>query len=301
MKTIDIWFLALTLCMGARLASAAPHLAPDSVTGVPGQTLRIPLRIAGADAPCSGFNATIYLPEGVIFTGVVRGPLLPAGFFLAAHTLTDPSVNAVALLAYSDTLTFSGPGTLCELVVNVPAATAPGDHAVILDAPDRSPPVRGSHALAGLDGLQSFPHTVSNGTLHLAFGDHVAARGTPLSWLAAHKLVAPGMTFDDAELLRNGTHGFEAWQEYIADTDPTNPASYFQILSIDRGPPLTVTFEPGSTGRVYTLLCTDGLTDGAWSNVPGVPPRRGAGDQDAMADPNTPPAGRFYRVRVTLP
>ena len=289
--------LVVVLCTRA---VGQPHLAPQPVDGTPGQTLRIPLQLAGTATPCAGFNATIHLPTGVRFRHVERGPLLPAGFTLIARSLTDPAANAVAVLAYSDTGTFSGPGILCELVVDVPATMATGDYPVILDAPDRLPSVRASHALASADGQQSLAHTVSDGRLVLAFGDARAARGTPLWWLAGHGLVLDGMTFDEAELLIGGAHGFAAWEEYIADTNPTDPADYLHVSGIATGPQVRVLFEPSSTGRVYTLQFKDDLRTGSWDAVPGAGPRPGLGGPDSISDID-PPAARFYRIHVRLP
>ncbi len=281
-------------------AGGQPHLAPQPVDGVPGRTLRIPLQLAGTATPCAGFNATIHLPAGVRFSHVERGPLLPAGSTLIARALTDPAANAVVVLAYSDTGTFSGPGILCELVVDVPATMATGEHPIILDAPDRLTGVRGSHALAGADGQQSLAHTVSDGVLMLAFGDERTTRGTPLSWLAEHGLVLDGMTFDEADLRVGGAHGFAAWEEYVADTDPSDPTHYLHVSGVTTGPQVRVRFEPSSIDRVYTLQYKDRLDTGTWTDVPGTGPRPGLGGQDTMSDAS-PPAARFYRIHVRLP
>jgi len=42
------------------------------------------------------------------------------------------------------------------------------------------------------------------------------------------------------------------WQEYVADTDPTNIVSYFRITAISNLPPWRVYFE-SSANRRYTL------------------------------------------------
>lgn len=123
--------------------------------------------------------------------------------------------------------------------------------------------------------------------------------GVPDRWYHRFGLDAASPTI-------GGEHGdadpFPNAEEYAADTDPTNSASYFHLLSISNGPPPAVRFEPGSTGRIYSFQFTDDLLDGAsWSNVPGVPPRPGTGGVDGMSDGNAPPAKRNYRIRVEVP
>ena len=121
------------------IAPAAPHLAPDAVIGSPGQTVSVPLRLTGTAPASAGWNATIQLPHRLVLTDVVRGSLLPSpGFRLVAQALPDPSVNAVALLAYSTTQSISSTGVLCTLLLAIPADAAPGDYPILLDAPDRS-------------------------------------------------------------------------------------------------------------------------------------------------------------------
>ena len=51
--------------------------------------------------------------------------------------------------------------------------------------------------------------------------------GTPNWWLALHNVAE---NYDEGDTL-------PAWKEYVADTDPTNRASYFHIVSISNLPP----------------------------------------------------------------
>ncbi len=157
-----VWSLILTLAAAAT-ATGGLHLAAGTATVAPGDTAALPLLLTESTVPSSGFNATIHLPPGMSLSGVVRGNLLPASDFrLLAHTLDVPSLNAVSLLASSASQTFSSTGTLCTLLIAIPSDTGPGDYPIVLDAPDRSPPVRG-HAFASADGAVSLAHTVGNG------------------------------------------------------------------------------------------------------------------------------------------
>ncbi len=111
-----------------------------------------------------------------------------------------------------------------------------------------------------------------------------------------------GLNPTNAATATNNADGdaFNNLQEYIADTDPTNPASYFHVTAVSNLPPWTVYFL-SSTGRLYTLNAITNLVSGVWTNVPGAGPRLGAGGADTMRDTNMPPKGPFYRLKVTLP
>ena len=94
------------------------------------------------------------------------------------------------------------------------------------------------------------------------------------------------------------------WQEYVADTAPTNALDYLRLLDIqgEPSPDMIVSFT-SSTSRFYTLEYSTDLVSGVWTNVPGQVPRPGIGGLDHMQDTNALPEApaRFYRVRATLP
>ncbi|MBN1669387.1 MAG: right-handed parallel beta-helix repeat-containing protein [Kiritimatiellae bacterium] len=92
---------------------------------------------------------------------------------------------------------------------------------------------------------------------------------------------------------------FDNWDEYIADTEPTNSESYFHLTGLSPMPPFHVEFD-SSSNRVYTLEYCDDLAVGAWSNVPDQVGIAGAGGADYLTDSNPPPT-RVYRVGVSLP
>ncbi len=91
-------------------------------------------------------------------------------------------------------------------------------------------------------------------TLQAVFTETQVTNGTPEWWLAQHGLE----TTDSAALTDDDQDGFAAWQEYIAGTDPTNPASA-----------LRATLLPGHSlqwqnvpGRIYTIYGTTNLLNG---------------------------------------
>lgn len=122
----------------------------------------------------------------------------------------------------------------------------------------------------------------------------LAPHGTPYAWLAQHGLA----TNETGELYDEGD-GVPAWQEYVADTDPTNAASVFRITGPFLLPPWTVHFDSRSNRLYRVLECSD-LASGTWSNVGGQPPRVGAGGPDQLQATNAGPRC-FYRVNVLLP
>jgi len=131
-------------------------------------------------------------------------------------------------------------------------------------------------------------------TLQANFTENLAAQDTPEWWLAGYGWTT---NFDAAATNDAEPDTFFTWQEYIADTDPTNAASYPQMTSIETWqtnfPILTW---PASTGRVYHLQWCNDLVDGHWTNeVLSL-------GSDTWTDTNPPPpTNRYYRVSPRLP
>ena len=121
----------------------------------------------------------------------------------------------------------------------------------------------------------------------VAFDKH--PQGTPNWWLDLYEI-------DDENDI--GIKGIPAWQDYVADTDPTNPASYFYAVAISNLPMATVYF-PSSARRYYTLEQSVDLQAGAWTNVQGQTDIQGAGGLDSLQDTNETPQ-QAYRVEVKV-
>lgn len=154
------------------------------------------------------------------------------------------------------------------------------------------------------DGNGDNPRTDANVTADLAVvAGFESEGGAALDWYAGHGFEPePGGLWSDLDARIAAGKGTTLLQEYVADTDPNDTGDVFRVLSISNGPPLTVQFQPGSTGRVYTFQYVEDLDlpDG-WTNVPGVPPRCGAGGVDGMADTNASGTRRAYRIQVEAP
>jgi len=146
----------------------------------------------------------------------------------------------------------------------------------------------------------TWSNVVADGTINATFAENLAAQGTPHWWLAQYGLTNGGWTFNQAETNRSDSDPLNNGQEYVADTDPTNAASYFRAMAVSNLPPWTVYFL-SSTGRMYTLTASSNLVNGVWTNVPGAGSRIGLGGFDSMPDTNVPPKGTFYRLKVELP
>ena len=117
----------------------------------------------------------------------------------------------------------------------------------------------------------------------------------PRDWLDRYDLSPTNDPYADPD-----TDGFSILAEYIADTNPTNGASYFQVSDVDSYPDPVIHFN-SSTARLYTLsVCTDMRVD-TWTNVTDAGPRPGAGGPDSFTDTNEPAEGLFYyRLGVEL-
>ena len=90
---------------------------------------------------------------------------------------------------------------------------------------------------------------------------------------------------------------FSDYQEYVADTDPTDVSDWFHVTSISNN---TSVFFKSSADRCYTLQCCTNLIDGSWQDVEGQTGIMGNGALDFLTDPVAKPSS-FYRVKVELP
>lgn len=122
----------------------------------------------------------------------------------------------------------------------------------------------------------------------------------PKAWLAGHGITS-GM--DEAVLQDVDGDGFEVWREYVLDTAPNNPASFFSsdIEHLSDFDSLRIRFDPASIDRIYTLQHSPGLDADSWQNVPGEGPRAGSGGEEVMIVPRPGEDKSFYRIRVELP
>ena len=188
----------------------------------------------------------------------------------------------------------------------------------------------GSNMVHGVNGnITNAPSFIDweNGDYRLAYGSPCINSGTNEAWMAAatdfdgNPRMVDGtvdmgafeydralydsdedglIDADEIDLfgtspIKSDTDGDSSsdYNEYIADTSPTNPADFFQILKIDGS---TVSFD-SSDARLYTLLSTTNLVGGQWSEVGS---QMGAGGPDSMSGTNNVPA-EYFKLEVEVP
>jgi len=94
--------------------------------------------------------------------------------------------------------------------------------------------------------------------------------------------------------------GSTDYAEFVADTNPTNPASSLRIgdVAVDGGTSV-VQFD-SSADRVYGLEWSSNLVDGGWVGVAGQTNKPGSGGSMSLTGTSAN-ASSFYRVEVAIP
>ena len=94
------------------------------------------------------------------------------------------------------------------------------------------------------------------------------------------------------------------FQEWVADTNPTNALSYFRISALSNAAPWTIHFS-SSSNRQYTLSSATNLVGQGpgtvWTEVIGQVNVPGSGMSQTLTDSNPPSPQKLYRVRVSVP
>ncbi len=124
--------------------------------------------------------------------------------------------------------------------------------------------------------------------------------GVPDSWYLRY-----GMDPTDPDLATGNPDRdpYLTYEEWVADTDPTDAASAFGILAVSNHPPITV-YVAASVGREYSLLRRGDFEANDPSMAPWIPVSGqvgllGLGEVLALQDTNALAAG-YYRVEVQL-
>ena len=136
-------------------------------------------------------------------------------------------------------------------------------------------------------------------TLRLDAGPDADHDGLPDAWELAH---ATSLT-----VLSGGSHdadgdGVSDADEYLADTDPLNPADSFRIVSLAVGQGTNTLAWNSRPTRLYQVEAAESLKNGTWSDASGgllgpqeVSPMRGILSEEGTV------TSRFYRVRSVIP
>jgi len=122
----------------------------------------------------------------------------------------------------------------------------------------------------------------------------VDSDGIPDWWELKHSTALAGVQAG-ADQDGDGTKG---WEEYVADTDPLQAASFLTVLdvSVDGG---FRAFFQSSTSRTYSLQHSHDLQ--SWVDVEGQTMIPGTGGIDSLTDPAPLGNLRLYRIQAMLP
>ena len=118
--------------------------------------------------------------------------------------------------------------------------------------------------------------------------------GIPDGWAQRYGFNAVDPNLGEGNADNDGHTNEEEW---IADTNPTNALSGFNLINVAPGTPTLVTF-PSSSNRQYTLYFSTNLV--SWTNVTGQVDVPGSGGVMSLSNAE-PPILRFYKVAVELP
>lgn len=101
-----------------------------------------------------------------------------------------------------------------------------------------------------------WPTILSNGNMHVLFAPDLTTNGVPIPWLVGHGLTSA--SFSAEALADQDGDGSATWQEYMAGTDPTNPASVFAFWTARTVGTNTVSclVTDDESGELYTLTWT---------------------------------------------
>ena len=92
--------------------------------------------------------------------------------------------------------------------------------------------------------------------------------------------------------------------KYVADLDPTNPASVFvlNVTSVTSPPTqMNLSFSPVAEGRTYTPQFSTDLVSGVWSPLTTYTGPLTNGNQVTITDTNPISPQEFYRIDISLP
>lgn len=106
-----------------------------------------------------------------------------------------------------------------------------------------------------------------------------------------------GSNPNDGALDRDGD-GVTNFEEFVTDTDPTDPKKRFRIIEITRAVDVnTIRYGPVRLGRLYEIFSSPSLTSGIWTKLGEFSP---SADAETRGFDHLAPAQQFYRVQVSV-
>jgi len=159
---------------------------------------------------------------------------------------------------------------------------------------------------AGTPGFYTFTNILADHTITANYSADLAANNTPKWWLYQEN-TNWSTNFDLAALSDQDGDGMFTWQEYIAGTHPTDPASVFS-LNIAPGngeelvilPTVATTAPQEGLNRYYSIeSCTNLSIPNLWQPIPGWTNIPGM-NQTIIYTNMTGGSNLFFRCRVWL-
>jgi hypothetical protein len=139
-----------------------------------------------------------------------------------------------------------------------------------------------------------FTNVTTNHSIYAEFAENTATNGTPESWLAQF-----GWTndFDQAALADTDGDGLEAWQEYAADTIPTNKNSVLKISGITTSNgACRIQWQGGSNAWQLLEVCSNLHTNSQfWKSVITNTPPTAISTNISIGNSSTT---LFYRIKA---
>lgn len=213
-------------------------------------------------------TVTPYAPVSIVASSLGYGSILPAGTIVVPYGESASFTNLPAPWYHVGTVTVDG-------------------------------------ASMGVPPVYSFTNVKAGHTIITRFAADTVSSNTPNWWLAEAN---PAWTndLDTASLDDQDGDGVSTWEEYLAGTHPTNPASVFNLHITASGNQWLVTaptIEPGvqyeGLNRYYSIETRTNLLTGSWEPVPELTDVRATG-QVLTCTNSSLSTNRFYRAKVRL-
>ena len=146
----------------------------------------------------------------------------------------------------------------------------------------------------GMSSTNLLLNVTGTNDVHTVYSPNLTPNGIPHYWLAGYGLG----TNDSVETQDYDSDGFDNFNEYIADTDPTNRNSYLPKLRIAKqGNDVYLEQNPTSVNRVNTIYSRTNLADGAWQ----AETNSIGNGTNVVFHLNTDSGRMFYKSKVSLP
>ncbi len=215
-----VLYAAIVLTSSGFASHANAAVSLDLVTphGLLGSVIEAGLKVT-TDTDLAGLNAEIILPDGVSVDSVQLGDLpTPSENFGLAFAINGQSLKVVV---WSVTDTFTHSGEVLKLNLRLDAEPL-GLKVLMFAETNPDPLINSQHAVSNADGSESLPHVFSNASF-LVFSESsdYDNDGMPDEWEVEFGL---DPLIDNADR-DSDEDGFTDLEEYLGESDPTDPDS----------------------------------------------------------------------------